>query len=78
MCCLSHLVNLQATDIFHNARLINGWIQGKNSELMLWIPPYYRIGLQRLDSFILMGKQTIRVDLSQFVHGKSWVLCRPH
>ncbi|KIM73369.1 hypothetical protein PILCRDRAFT_15275 [Piloderma croceum F 1598] len=66
------------TDIFCNARIIDGWMQGKNSELMFWIPSYYRIGLQRLNSFILMGKQTIQVDLSQFVHGKSWAQCHPH
>ena len=30
--------------IYNDSQLVNGWMQSKNSELLFWLPPYYRRG----------------------------------
>ncbi|KIJ42176.1 hypothetical protein M422DRAFT_171603 [Sphaerobolus stellatus SS14] len=52
-----------------------GWILGPNNELILWIPFSYRERLWPPRSLVIMGLDTVDLDLSQFVHGPSWTDC---
>jgi WD40 repeat protein len=62
-------------EIYHGSRLVNGWIQTKNSKLLFWLPPYYRRGLWGPNATAVMGRHTTKLDFSQFVHGTSWTQC---
>ncbi len=59
---------------FTNQPKINeeGRICGSNDELLMWIPPSYRVGLHRPS---ISGEHETRLDLSTFVHGHSWSTC---
>ena len=60
----------------YKAMTHDGWIVGPGSELLFWVPAAYRDKLwpdSRLQ--IVIGKQPVQLDLSQFVHGTSWHEC---
>jgi WD40 repeat protein len=59
----------------HSFNLVNGWVKGKNSELLFWLPPYYRFGLWGLSTIAVMGRKTTKLDFSQFIHGRDWAKC---
>ncbi|KAH9009494.1 hypothetical protein EDB85DRAFT_2298559 [Lactarius pseudohatsudake] len=62
---------------FTNHSVINdeGWICGIKGELLMWIPQVHRTGLHRPGNMWVAGKYETRLDLSTFVHGKSWTTC---
>ena len=52
-----------------------GWICGRNGELLMWIPPLHRVGLHRPNNVWVAGEHETRMDLSTFVHGQRWATC---
>ena len=54
---------------------IDGWICGNKGELLMWIPPLHRTGLYRPCNIWVTGKHTTCLDVSNFVHGHSWMRC---
>ncbi|GJJ10686.1 hypothetical protein Clacol_004913 [Clathrus columnatus] len=54
----------------------DGWVVTQNGELLFWIPQEYHqiLHLPRLKYII--GRKSIELDLSTFVHGQSWTSCR--
>jgi WD40 repeat protein len=62
-------------NIYNDSQLVNGWMQSKNSELLFWLPPYYRRGLWGPNTITVMARHTTKLDFSQFVHGTSWTQC---
>jgi WD40 repeat protein len=62
-------------EIYNGSKLVNGWMQSKNSELLCWVPPYYRMGLWGPNVKTVIGRYTTKLDFSQFVHGTSWAQC---
>ena len=62
---------------FTDRSLINddGWICGSKGELLMWIPPIHREHLHRPSNIWVAGKYETRIDLSTFVHGRSWATC---
>ena len=53
----------------------DGWVCGRNGELLMWIPPLNRIGLHHPANIWLAGKCETVLDLSTFVHGQRWSAC---
>ena len=62
---------------FTDRSVINeeGWICGSNGELLMWIPPLHRENLHRPSNIRVVGEYETRMDLSTFVHGRSWITC---
>jgi hypothetical protein len=62
---------------FTDQSVINdeGWICGKNGELLVWIPPLHRVGLHCPSNVWVAGAHETRMDLSTFVHGQRWTTC---
>jgi hypothetical protein len=55
----------------------DGWVLGPDSEILFWVPPTLRIGLLRPGSKLFIGEAiATRLDLTSFVHGESWSLCK--
>ena len=52
----------------------DGWICGNMGELLMWIPFVHRGYLQPPGTVWISGKCT-SLDLSNFVHGRSWATC---
>jgi len=52
-----------------------GWICGSKGELLMWIPQIYRAHLHRLGVIWVASVHETRIDLSTFVHGRSWTTC---
>jgi len=53
----------------------DGWICGNKCELLIWIPPLHRAHLHRPHNIWVGGDYETRLDLSNFVHGRSWMSC---
>ena len=53
----------------------DGWIRGNKRELLMWIPLPHRPNLHRPSNIWVSGKNESRLDLSNFVHGRSWMSC---
>ena len=53
----------------------DGWITGRNEELLMWISPLHRIGIHHPSNIWLAGGCETRLDLSNFVHGERWSTC---
>lgn len=53
----------------------DGWIRGNKGELLLWIPLVHRAHLHRPNNLWVTGEYETRLDLSDFVHGRSWMRC---
>ncbi|KAJ7619033.1 hypothetical protein B0H17DRAFT_1114145, partial [Mycena rosella] len=51
------------------------WIHGPRQELVMWVPPEYRLYLHLPPHFIVIGSARVVVDISRFVHGTDWVKC---
>ena len=62
---------------FTDQSVINddGWICGNRRELLMWIPPVHRANLHRPRNIWVAGEYETRLDLSNFVHGPSWMSC---
>ena len=52
-----------------------GWICGIKGELLMWIPNTHRKNLHRPSNIWVAGKYETRMNLSTFVHGRSWMTC---
>ncbi len=52
-----------------------GWICGSKGELLMWIPPMHREHLHHPSTIWTSGEHETRLDLSTFVHGRSWATC---
>ena len=52
-----------------------GWICGSNDELLMWIPPLHRAGLQCPSNVWVIAEHETCLDLSKFKHGNSWSTC---
>ena len=50
-----------------------GWICGRKGELLMWIPSEHMEHLRR--SSTISGKPGTSLNLSNFVHGRSWATC---
>jgi WD40 repeat protein len=61
---------------YHTSRMVDGWLLGRQSELLFWVPPANRVGLWRANNTAVMGRQTTKLNFRQFVHGTSWIKCR--
>jgi hypothetical protein len=60
-----------------NSDINDGWMLGSNAERLFWVPPTLRAGLLRPSNTLLIGEViTTKLDLTSFVHGESWSLCR--
>ena len=53
----------------------DGWICGNKGELLMWIPHLHRPCLQRPSNIWIVGNHKTHLDLSNFVHGHSWMRC---
>ncbi|KAH8990555.1 hypothetical protein EDB92DRAFT_1864556 [Lactarius akahatsu] len=53
----------------------DGWIRGDEGELLMWIPLTHRPNLHRPRNIWVAGKHETRLDLSNFVRGRSWTSC---
>jgi WD40 repeat protein len=62
---------------FTDHSMINdeGWICGSKGELLMWIPSVHRECLHRPGTIWISGKRETILNLSNFVHGRSWVTC---
>ena len=69
----------EATDDvdFTDYSVINdeGWICGSKGELLMWIPSAHRKSLHRPSTIWISGTHGTVLDLSDFVHGRSWTSC---
>ncbi|KZP17859.1 WD40 repeat-like protein [Athelia psychrophila] len=56
----------------------NGWILTSSSELLFWVPPWYRLGLLRpSNTAFIAGYAPVELDLTTgFLHGSNWQRCR--
>ena len=62
---------------FTDRSVINdeGWICGSKGELLMWIPSVDREYLHRPSTIWVSDKRGTILDLSDFVHGRSWATC---
>ena len=62
---------------FTDHEVINdeGWICGSKGELLMWIPSAYRRYLHRPSTIWISGKRGTILNVSTFVHGRSWATC---
>jgi len=59
----------------------DGWVRNKSESggydpLQFWLPPANRKGFWWPRNSAVMTENVTRVDLSRFVHGEEWHLCR--
>jgi WD40 repeat protein len=52
-----------------------GWVCGRKDELLLWIPSVHREYLHRRSTIWISGERGTTLNLSNFVHGRSWATC---
>jgi len=49
---------------------------GPDGEIIIWIPPAYRSSVLLPPCTLLIGQSRVTIDLSYFVHGQKWTMCR--
>jgi WD40 repeat protein len=52
-----------------------GWICGSKGELLMWIPSAHRGYLHRPSTIWISDQRGTSLNLSNFVHGRSWAAC---
>jgi hypothetical protein len=52
-----------------------GWICGIKGELLMWIPSVHRERLHRPSTIWISGERGTILNISNFVHGRSWATC---
>ncbi|KAF7975677.1 hypothetical protein HWV62_8777 [Athelia sp. TMB] len=60
----------------HDSRVDNGWITTASSQLLVWLPSWYRQGLVWPSNVAIMGSSLTELDLTDFVHGSDWHSCK--
>ena len=53
-----------------------GWLQRPSGELLLWVRPELHLGLYFPGVIHVIGADSIKIDLSKFVHGTEWLKCQ--
>ena len=53
-----------------------GWLQYPSGELLLWVPPELHLGLYLPGIVHVVGADSIKIELSKFVHGVDWLKCQ--
>jgi hypothetical protein len=53
----------------------DGWVIGKQEELLFWVPPSHQENLWRPGNSLIIGENVTKVDFGHFVHGESWQRC---
>jgi WD40 repeat protein len=53
----------------------NGWICGSKGELLMWIHSLHRECLHSPSTIWISGESGTVLNLSNFVHGRSWATC---
>ncbi|KAH9929968.1 hypothetical protein B0H21DRAFT_700043 [Amylocystis lapponica] len=66
---------MQSVHFDASSKLEEGWMVGKNKELLFWVPPQSHLGLLWPCNTAIMGVQGARLDMSRFFHGTSWQKC---
>ncbi|KZP10859.1 WD40 repeat-like protein [Athelia psychrophila] len=60
-----------------SSSLDNGWMLASSSDLLFWVPPYYRLGLVRPgNAAVIVSGAAAELDLTTFVYGSNWQQCR--
>jgi WD40 repeat protein len=59
----------------HSVTNDEGWICGSKGELLMWIPSVHREYLHLPSTIWVSGKRGTVLNLSNFVHGRSWATC---
>ncbi|GJJ10753.1 hypothetical protein Clacol_004981 [Clathrus columnatus] len=54
----------------------DGWVVTQNNELLFWVPQEYHQILHLPKLKCILGRKSIELDLSSFLHGQSWTFCR--
>jgi hypothetical protein len=54
----------------------DGWVVGRHSELLFWVPHRNRAGLWWPSNSAVWAELTTKLDLSQFLHGTCWEQCK--
>ena len=52
-----------------------GWLQYPSGELLLWVRPELHLGLYFPGIVHVIGADSIKIELSKFVHGTEWSKC---
>ncbi|KAF7982288.1 hypothetical protein HWV62_28950 [Athelia sp. TMB] len=58
-----------------SSQLKDGWMQNSPTELLFWVPPVYRSGLYRPYNSLVIGRESTKLNLNDFVHGEDWTQC---
>ncbi|KAJ6609705.1 hypothetical protein B0H10DRAFT_2193761 [Mycena sp. CBHHK59/15] len=59
-----------------NPTIKDGWILNSSSDFVAWVPPWLREGLYLPQNpLVICARGTTHLDMSRFVHGKSWQDC---
>ena len=53
-----------------------GWLQYPSGELLLWVRPELHLGLYFPGVVHVIGVDSIKIELSKFVHGTEWLKCQ--
>jgi hypothetical protein len=53
----------------------DGWMCTPLGQLLFWVPLVYRPNLWRANNVFVIGKDSIKLDLTQFMHGQEWQKC---
>ncbi|GJJ10744.1 hypothetical protein Clacol_004971 [Clathrus columnatus] len=53
----------------------DGWVVTQNDELLFWVPQEYHQILHLPKLKYILGRKTIELDLSTFLHGPLWTSC---
>lgn len=55
--------------------LADGWVRGREGELLFWVPWWNREGLYRPRNTVVIGKGANKLNFTRFVHGEDWYKC---
>ncbi|KAH9943832.1 hypothetical protein B0H21DRAFT_475429 [Amylocystis lapponica] len=53
----------------------NGWMKGPHGELLFWVQEHLRHGLHRPGNTVVIAAQSVKLDITHFVHGIFWHKC---
>ncbi|OCH83941.1 hypothetical protein OBBRIDRAFT_799491 [Obba rivulosa] len=53
----------------------DGWVMGKQGELLFWVPAPHRLSFHSLQTVKVIGSNETQVDYSNVLWGKDWTRC---